>query len=275
MHKDTVNRAVEFLYQKGIEPIDTALILGSGLGSFADQFSDKRCIAYSDIPGFVTSTVAGHKGQFVYVDINGMKVMMMQGRWHLYEGYDPRIVVLPVLVMHELGLGNLIVTTASGGLNPLFNPGDLVLIRDHINFLFRNPLIGFQWGDRSPWVDMAEPYSKKLADMALAAAQDLKINLKEGVYISNPGPTYETNAELRMFQKMGDMISMSTIPEVLLARYLDIEVLGISCITNAALPVRPKIVTHEEVIETGKKVENIFKTLMHSILHCLSKSQGE
>lgn len=267
----SIPAATAYLRQQGITALDVGLILGSGLGTFAEKFDKKTIIPYADIPGFVPSTVAGHKGQFVYVEINGLKVLMMQGRWHLYEGHEALQVALPVLVMHELGAKTLIVTTASGGLNPLFEAGDLMLIRDHVNFQFRNPLRGFNWENRTPWVDMAEPFSNRLADMAKAAAREADIYLREGVYISGTGPNYETNAEIKMLRMMGDAISMSTIPEVLMARYLDMEVLGITCITNKALPVRPKTITHEEVIETGQRVAQTFGLLMTQILTKLSQ----
>ncbi len=267
---EIVNNAAHYLHEQGIERVDIGLILGSGLGSFADQFAEKKIVPYREIPGFVASTVAGHKGQFVYVDINDKKVLMMQGRWHIYEGHEPLKVTLPVLVMYELGLKTFIVTTASGGLNPLFEAGDLMIIRDQVNFLFRNPLRGFKWGDRSPWVDMAEPFSQELGDLAKKVSLELAIPLREGVYISATGPNYETNAEIAMFRQMGDVISMSTVPEVLMARYLDVKTLGITCITNKAAPIRPKTVSHEEVIDTGKRVEKDFSRLMLGILQAIA-----
>ncbi|OQY29722.1 MAG: purine-nucleoside phosphorylase [Candidatus Cloacimonetes bacterium 4572_55] len=261
-----VKQAVAFLQKSGIPSADVGLVLGSGLGGFAEQFSEKIIIPYSEIPGFAPSTVTGHKGQLVFSSFQGVNLLMMQGRYHIYEGHEALQSALPILVMHALDVTILIATTASGGLNPLFSPGDLMIIRDHVNLLFQNPLRGFRWGDRPTKIDMSSPYSDRLIRIARDAAIKKGIPLKEGVYISAPGPNYETNAEIRMMRQIGDAVSMSTVPEILMARYLNMETLGISCITNSALPVRSKKTTHEEVIETGRAVEKKFFDLTTTIL---------
>ncbi|GIQ69405.1 purine-nucleoside phosphorylase [Xylanibacillus composti] len=251
----------------GFQP-EIGLILGSGLGMLADLIEDPVVIPYGDIPHFPVSTVEGHAGELVAGQIKGKSVVMMKGRFHLYEGYSVYQVTLPVRVMKELGVSKLVVTNAAGGINLSYKPGNLMLIRDHINFTFRNPLIGPNDNDlgvRFP--DMSEAYSARLRSIARDTAKELNLPLQEGVYIGLLGPSYETPAEIRMFRTMGaDAVGMSTVAEVIAARHAGIEVLGISCISNMAAGILDQPLSHEEVMETTEKVKETFLRLVLTIL---------
>lgn len=242
---------------------EIGIILGSGLGDFADAF-DSIKISYNDIPGFEKSAVQGHKGQLVFAEVNGKKVVMMQGRYHFYEGYSMQTVTYPVKVMKKLGVKTLIVTNAAGAVNENFTPGDLMFITDHINLMGTNPLIGKNddtLGTRFP--DMSEVYSKELIAKAEKIAADLKISYQKGVYIATTGPSYETPAEIKMFRMFGgSAVGMSTAPEAIIANYCGLNVLGISCLTNYAAGVSETPLNHQEVIETADKVKESFKTLL-------------
>jgi purine-nucleoside phosphorylase len=245
--------------QTEIKP-EIGLILGSGLGVLAEEIENAVRTPYDQIPDFPVSTVEGHAGQLVFGTLNGVSVVAMQGRFHYYEGYSFDQVTFPVRVMKELGVKTLVVTNAAGGVNTGFSPGDLMLITDHINNMGSNPLIGrndSRLGVRFP--DMSEAYSKELIKKAKAVAQTLHIELQEGVYVGNTGPTYETPAEVRMIRTMGgDAVGMSTVPEVIIARHSGLEVLGISCISNMASGILDQPLNHEEVIETTEKVKENF-----------------
>ncbi len=247
---------------KDFQP-EIGIILGSGLGDFADAF-DSIKISYNDIPGFEKSAVQGHKGQLVFAEVNGKKVVMMQGRYHFYEGYSMQTVTYPVKVMKKLGVKTLIVTNAAGAVNEKFTPGDLMFITDHINLMGTNPLIGKNddtLGTRFP--DMSEVYSKELINKAENIAKDLKISYQKGVYIATTGPSYETPAEIKMFRMFGgSAVGMSTAPEAIIANYCGLKVLGISCLTNYAAGVSDTPLNHQEVIETADKVKESFKTLL-------------
>lgn len=244
------------------------LILGSGLGVLADEIENAVAISYSDIPHFTKSTVVGHKGQLVIGTLEGKTVVAMQGRFHYYEGHGLDAVVFPVRVMKALGVETILVTNAAGGINTSYQPGDLMLIADHINFTFRNPLIGPNdetEGVRFP--DMSEAYSKRLRGVAKEIAKEQGISLQEGVYCGLTGPTYETPAEIRMLRILGgDAVGMSTVPEVIVARHIGLEVLGISCISNMAAGILEQPLNHEEVIETTERVKADFLKLVHGIL---------
>ena len=250
----------------GFEP-EIGIILGSGLGDFADDFDSVK-ISYNDIPGFEKSSVQGHKGQLVFAEINGKKVVMMQGRYHFYEGYSMQTVTYPVKVMKKLGIKTLIVTNAAGAVDGRFNLGDLMLITDHINFMGTNPLIGRNdetLGTRFP--DMSEIYSKELTDKAEDIAKRLNIKYQKGVYAATTGPSYETPAEIKMFRILGaNAVGMSTAPEATVANYCGIKVLGISCITNYAAGVSDTPLNHQEVIDTADMVKENFKNLLSEIL---------
>ncbi|MFD3157375.1 purine-nucleoside phosphorylase [Haloimpatiens sp. FM7330] len=257
-------------YVKGIlndEP-EIGIILGSGLGVLAEEVEDKVIIKYADIPNMPTSTVKGHAGQYVFGKLNGKKVIMMQGRFHYYEGNKMETLSLPVYIMKNLGVKNLIVTNAAGGVNTEFKPGDLMLINDHINFAFNNPLMGKNEEEIGPrFPDMSEAYSKDLIKLAKDVASKLDVDVKEGVYLMMTGPTYETPAEIRMVRALGgDAVGMSTVPEVIAANHCGLKVLGISCITNMAAGILDQPLNHAEVIETSNRVKNTFIKLVKEIV---------
>ena len=260
MDVNKIVNAASFLKEKYSKVPKIGLILGSGLGVLADEIIEPVKIPYNEIPDFPVSTVEGHAGQLVFGDLNGVDVVAMQGRFHYYEGYSFDKVTFPVRVMKELGVEILIVTNAAGGVNESFTPGDLMLISDHINNMGSNPLIGpndSKLGVRFP--DMSEAYAKDLRKAAKEIAQQLNINVKEGVYVGNTGPTYETLAEVRLLRVLGgDAVGMSTVPEVIVARHAGLKVLGISCISNMAAGILDQPLNHEEVIETTEKVKKDF-----------------
>lgn len=257
------NRAkesAEYILEKANLTPEIGLILGSGLGVLADEIEEAVAIPYSNIPNFPVSTVQGHAGQLVIGKLSGKTVVAMQGRFHFYEGYDMEKVTFPVRVMKLLGVEKLIVTNAAGGVNEEFTPGDLMLITDHINFMGTHPLIGTndeRFGPRFP--DMSQAYDREYQAVARRTAENLKIGLKEGVYVGFTGPTYETPSEVRMARTLGgDAVGMSTVPEVIVANHCSMRVLGISCITNMAAGILDQPLNHEEVIETTEKVKNEF-----------------
>lgn len=269
--KNQIQEAAQFIEEKiGFNP-QIGLILGSGLGVLADLIEDAKVIAYQDIPHFPVSTVEGHAGELVAGQIKGKNVIMMKGRFHPYEGYDLVKVSFPVRVLKQLGVTKLIVTNAAGGVNTSFNVGDLMVIKDHINFMFRNPLIGPNNNDlgvRFP--DMSEAYSKKLQQLSHEVAAEQNFKLQEGVYAAVMGPTYETPAEIRMLRTIGaDAVGMSTVPEVIAVRHAGIEVLGFSCVTNMAAGILDQPLSHEEVIETTERVKPKFLKLVLGIIEAL------
>ncbi|MFR4986136.1 MAG: purine-nucleoside phosphorylase [Lachnospirales bacterium] len=245
-----------------------AIILGSGLGDLVDFVEEKEEIKYEDIPNFPVSTVAGHAGKLVFGKINSVEVLLMQGRFHFYEGYSMKEVTYPVYVMKQLGIEKLIVTNASGGINETFEPGTLMIINDFINFMGTNPLIGKndeRFGVRFP--DMSEAYSLNFIEKAKNVADSLNISYKEGVYMACTGPNYETAAEIRAFKTLGaDAVGMSTVPETIVANYLGLQVLGISCITNMATGIQKFKHSHDRVVETAKKASENFCTWVSNIV---------
>lgn len=268
MNLNDIEKARYFITHMTDRRPKIAIILGSGLGSLGEEVKDKKHISYSKIPGFPVSTVQGHDGKLIYGTINGIEVVLMSGRFHFYEGYNTEEITFPIRVLKELGVKKLIITNASGGVNENFNPGDFMIIKDHINFGFNNPLIGKNedsLGERFP--DMTYAYDREYIEIAIESAKKLGINIKEGVYFYNQGPTYETPAEVRMIRILGgDAVGMSTVPEVIVARHAGMSVLGISCITNMAAGILDKELTHEEVIYTGEKTKNKFEELIKEIL---------
>jgi len=240
------------------------LILGSGLGFFADDRIDiAGRVAYSGIDGFPVSTVPGHAGQFVYGQLDGKRVLCMQGRFHYYEGYTMAQLTLPIRLMHRVGVKTLIVTNAAGGINRNFTPGDFMLLSDHINFLGTNPLIGDRSEDGVRFPDMSSVYDPQLRAQLRAWADAKNFGLKEGVYLAATGPSFETPAEIRAFAALGaDAVGMSTVPEAIVARKLGMRVLGVSCITNAAAGISKCALTHEEVAETAERVRSQFADLL-------------
>ncbi|WP_102263469.1 purine-nucleoside phosphorylase [Mesobacillus jeotgali] len=273
MDYNQIQNAASFINDKLKQQPKIGLILGSGLGVLAEDIENPVKIPYNEIPGFPVSTVEGHAGQLVCGQLSGVEVIAMQGRFHYYEGYSMDKVTFPVRVMKELGIEKLIVTNAAGGVNESFEPGDLMIITDHINNMGTNPLIGpndSRFGVRFP--DMSEAYSKNLRGIAKEVAEKNKLIIKEGVYVGNPGPVYETPAEVRMIRTMGgDAVGMSTVPEVTVARHSGLEVLGISCISNMAAGILDQPLSHDEVIETTEKVKSSFLLLVNEIV----KSLGE
>jgi purine-nucleoside phosphorylase len=247
---------------------EIAVILGTGLGTLADHIENKIVIKYSEIPHFPVSTVTGHAGEFIIGDLSGKKVMAMKGRFHYYEGYDMKQVTLPVRVMKALGINKLIVTNAAGGMNPNFQAGDLMIITDHINFFFTNPLIGPNFEELGPrFPDMSEPYKKEYIKLALDTAARLDIKVQQGVYLALTGPCYETPAELRFMAKLGgDTVGMSTIPEVIVANHGGMKVLGISCVTDMALPDALEPLDHERVVATADKAKIKLVALVKEII---------
>jgi len=256
--------------ETGAEP-QIGLILGSGLGVLADLIENPVVVDYANIPHFPVSTVEGHAGELVVGTIQGKQVLVMKGRFHAYEGYGAETVSFPVRVMKELGVQTLIVTNAAGGINTSFKVADLMVISDHLNLTFRNPLIGpndSALGVRFP--DMSEAYSKRLRKLAheVAASQDFQ--LQEGVYVGLLGPNYETPAEIRMLRTLGgDAVGMSTVPEVIVARHAGIEVLGFSCISNMAAGILDQPLSHDEVMETTEQVKPKFLKLVLGIIAAL------
>jgi len=256
-----IKESVDFIQGKTDVKPEVGIILGSGLGPLADEIEGNR-IPYKDIPHFSVPKVPGHKGNLVIGELEGKKTVAMQGRSHFYEGHSLEEVTYPVRVIKELGAGILVITNAGGGINKDFKPGDLMVITDHINFMGVNPLRG-----RREFVDMTFAYDKELIELTEKIASNQEIGMKKGVYIAVPGPSYETPSEIEAFEKLGaDAVGMSTVPEVIVAQSLGMRVLGISCITNMAAGILKKSLSHEEVIETTKKVEAKFKKLVREII---------
>jgi purine-nucleoside phosphorylase len=239
------------------------IILGSGLGGLASRINDPVSIPFAEIRGFPSATVAGHAGALMAGALAGRPILALAGRFHMYEGHDAALAGFPVRVMHALGVRTLFVSNAAGGIRRTFRAGDLMLIRDHLNLMFRSPLVGaLQAGDER-FPDMSAPYDVELASQLRAHALALKIPLQEGVYGALLGPTYETPAEVRMLGLLGaDAVGMSTVPEVIVARALGMRVAGISCITNLASGISPHPLSHSEVLETTARVAKRFEMLV-------------
>jgi purine-nucleoside phosphorylase len=266
--REKVEKAAAYIRGSSSLQPQIGLVLGSGLGVLAEEVEDALRIPYKQIPHFPVSTVEGHKGEWVMGALSGVTVVTMQGRFHFYEGYGLDEVTFPIRVMRELGIKHLLVTNAAGGVNTGFKPGDLMLITDHINMMFRNPLIGSNvevWGPRFP--DMSNVYDKGWRERAGRLAEKLGIPVRTGVYAGLTGPSYETPAEIRMLRIVGaDAVGMSTVPEVIVARHMGMSVLGISCISNMAAGILDQPLSHEEVIDTTERVKTRFITLVKAIL---------
>ena len=247
---------------------EIALVLGSGLGGFADKIEVKETLPYAEIPGFPVSTVAGHAGRFVFGYCDGVPVAVMQGRVHMYEGYTPQEAVLPIRLLHMLGAKVLFLTNAAGGIQPGMHAGEFMLITDQISSFVPSPLRGQNLdvlGVRFP--DMSEVYSRRLNQIIRKIAVNAEIPLKEGVYIQTAGPAYESPAEIRMFRMLGaDAVGMSTAIEAIAARHCGMEICGVSCISNLAAGISPHPLTHEEVKEAGDKAAPQFEQLVRQAL---------
>jgi len=247
-----------------------AIVLGSGLGFLADEVESAVRIPYAEIPGFPQPGVAGHKGELVAGTLDGVSVLVQNGRFHLYEGHEAQVAALPVRVMATLGVRTLIVTNAAGGVRLTFRPGTLMLIADHINLMFRNPLTGPVLEGEERFPDMSEPYDAALRALARDAAREAKIPLEEGVYAGLLGPSYETPAEIRMLQRLGaDAVGMSTVPEVIAARVRGMRCLGFSTITNLATGISPAALSHQEVLDVGRQVGQALGTIVKGVLRRL------
>ncbi|MCK9442956.1 MAG: purine-nucleoside phosphorylase [Tissierellaceae bacterium] len=264
-----IKASVDFIKEKLDSNPTVGLILGSGLGSLAEKISEPAIFKYEDIPNFPKSTVEGHAGRLVIGKLGGKIVVAMQGRFHYYEGYPLKDVTFPIRVMIGLGIDSLLVTNAAGGVNLDFIPGDLMIIKDHINFAGQNPLIGKnldELGQR--FIDLSRAYNREYIEIAKSVGKDIAIDLKEGVYMWFSGPTYETPAEVRLARILGaDAVGMSTVPEVIVANHEGIKVLGISTITNMAAGILDQPLSHAEVVETSKMVKEKFEKLIIEILH--------
>ena len=260
--------AAKFIQKKTRLRPKIALVLGSGLGAFADEFAQATKIPYSKIPHYPRSTAIGHAGQLVIGTVEGVEVAGMQGRVHLYEGYSAKELAFPIRVFARMGVKAIILTNAAGGVKREFIEGRLVVISDHINLLGANPLAGpneDKFGGRFP--DMTSAYDKRFRELTLAEGRLLGINLGEGVYAAVAGPSYETPAEVRYLRSIGaDLVGMSTVPEVIAARHSGLRVLGISCVTNAAAGVLDQPLDHKDVLETAERMKGQFTGLLRAVI---------
>jgi purine-nucleoside phosphorylase len=256
------------------EDARVALVLGSGLGAFADDLEDSIAIPFAEIPGFARSTVEGHAGRLVAGKVEGVPVAVMQGRFHFYEGYALEEVTFPIRMLGLLGVKSVVLTNAAGGLNNTLTQGSLMLISDHLNLMGVNPLRGAndaRFGARFP--DMTDVYDRGFQEAAISEAHAMNTELRRGVYAALSGPSYETPAEIRMLRALGaDAVGMSTVPEAIVARHMGLKVLGISCITNMAAGVSDQPIDHQEVIETGERVRATFTELLRRVIPKLNLS---
>ncbi len=260
--------AAKFIRSKTAVRPALALVLGSGLGGFADELSEPVKIPYEEIPHFARSTAIGHEGRLVIGKFAGSAVVAMQGRFHLYEGYSAQQVAFPMRVFARLGVRAAILTNAAGGINLDYGQGALVVIKDHINLQGDNPLLGAEDVRLGPrFIDMTEAYYKPYRQLTVEAGRQLGLELREGVYVGLLGPSYETPAEIRFLRTIGaDLVGMSTIAEVIAARQMGMKVLGISCVTNMAAGVLDKPLNHEEVLETGRRVAGQVQALLREVI---------
>ena len=263
--------AAEFIQSRTPLRPAVAVVLGSGLGGFADALENPTVIRYGDIPGWPASTAVGHAGKLSIGTVDGLPVAVLAGRAHLYEGYPARQVVYGVRALYECGIESIVLTNASGGVNPAFGPGTLVLISDHINLMGTNPLLGpndDSLGPRFP--DMSEAYSKRFREVARAAGKETGLELPEGVYAGLTGPSYETPAEIRCLRAIGaDLVGMSTVLEAIAANHMGMKVLGISCVTNFAAGVVDRKLDHKEVLEVGAAAQGKMTDLLRRVLPLL------
>ncbi len=267
MMAQDITPTTAFLRERLTERPRVLLSLGSGLGGVADELEDAVRIRFADIPGFPGPTVVGHNGVLVAGWLGGVECVALQGRYHVYEGHDPATVVLPIRALAALGATTLIATNAAGALNRGFRPGDLMIIDDHINFMFRNPLVGPVVGGEQRFPDMSHPYDPTLQALAGRVALQQRIRVVRGVYLALTGPSYETPAEVAMYRRLGgDAVGMSTVPEVLVARALGLRVLGVSLITNLAAGLAAAEQTHAEVLATAAEAGERFRRLVRGVL---------
>jgi purine-nucleoside phosphorylase len=265
---ERVEHAARIIRARVGEEPRVALVLGSGLGAFADDLEDAVAIPYEEIPGFARSTVEGHAGRMVLGKIEGVMVAAMQGRFHYYEGYTFEEVIFPIRTLSLLGAKSLVLTNAAGGINVAFDQGALMIISDHLNLMGVSPLRGphdQRFGQRFP--DMTEVYSRDYQEITVEEAHAMGLELRRGIYAALSGPSYETPAEIRMLRILGaDAVGMSTVPEAIAAQQMGVKILGISCITNMAAGVIGEPINHQEVIETGERVRDTFKELLRRVI---------
>ncbi len=261
---DRINQAYAFLSEKTAQRPDVCIVLGSGLGSYAESFEDAEVLAYGDIPGFPISTVPGHAGRLIFGRKHGMNIVCMQGRFHCYEGYTAGETVIPLRTLIKLGVKRLLITNAAGGINTGYSAGDIMILKDHINFTFLNPLVGpnlDEFGLRFP--DMSYAYDKELSGALLRAADANDIAVHEGVYAMMKGPSFESPAEIRALRILGaDAVGMSSVPEIVAAAHAGVKSCALSCITNMAAGILDQPLTHEEVMETGRIAANAIQTII-------------
>ncbi|HXA63803.1 MAG TPA: purine-nucleoside phosphorylase [Bryobacteraceae bacterium] len=259
--------SVDYIRSRTNREPRVAVVLGSGLGAFADELSQRLEIPYAGIPDWPVSTAAGHAGKLVFGQLDGLEVVAMAGRSHLYEGYSPGQVTMGVRVLNRLGARSIIFTNAAGGINLSYSQGALVLISDHINLQGSNPLIGPNDDSAGPrFPDMTDAYSAAYRAMAHRVAGELGIPMPEGVYAALTGPSYETPAEIRYLRTIGaDLVGMSTVPEVIVANHLGMRVLAISCVTNMAAGILPQKINHEEVLEAGRRVRDTLVAFLKAV----------
>ena len=266
-----IDESVKFIQSVSHAKPKIGVVLGSGLGNLSKEFEVEKSIAYSDIPHFPVSTVEGHSGKLIFGKLNGVDVVAMSGRFHTYEGYTAVQISYPIRVMKKLGIATLLLSNASGAVNPAYKVGDLVIINDHISFFLHNPLIGKNensLGVRFP--DMSEPYSKKMIALAHRIGERFQIPLKEGVYVGTTGPTFETHAEYRMIKLLGgDLVGMSTVQEVVVARHAGMTVFAVSVVTDVGIRDADDIISHEEVLQAANEAEPKLAKLFKEIVAAL------
>ncbi|MTI68305.1 MAG: purine-nucleoside phosphorylase [Firmicutes bacterium] len=266
---ERINDSSNYIKKKiDIQP-KIGLILGSGLGTLANEVKNKTSINYEDIPNFSVSTVKGHEGKLVIGELEGKEVVAMQGRFHYYEGYSMEDITFPVRVMKKLGVELILVTNACGGMNKELYPGALMIIEDHINFTGDNPLIGSNYEELGPrFPDMSRAYDKEMIELAEKVSEKLEIKTEKGVYAAISGPNYLSRAELKMLRKVGgDTVGMSTVPEVIVANHSGLKVLGISCVTDMAIAEEIESISHEQVVEVANKTRPKFIKLVKGIIN--------
>ena len=265
---DRAEHAARTIRARISEEARIAIVLGSGLGGFAEEFSDSVTLPYREIPGFVSSTAQGHAGSLVIGKVEGVPVLAMQGRVHYYEGYSLEEVTFPIRTFKLLGINTLILTNAAGGIDVQLSQGALMVISDHLNLMGVNPLRGpndERFGPRFP--DLSEVYSRELQELVIKESRALGITIRRGIYAALAGPSYETPAEIHMLRAFGaDAVGMSTVPEAIVARHMGMKVLGISCITNMAAGISENPINHEEVMETGQRVRETFTQLLRRVI---------
>lgn len=265
---EKINEAAGFIKNIYNQTPAVGIVLGSGLGSFTNEIKIEKEIPYGDIPHFPISTVEGHSGKLIFGELGGKKVVAMAGRFHYYEGYTSEQIVFPIRVLKYLGIGTLLLSNASGAVNPSFKVGDLMIITDHISQLTPNPLIGKNYKELGPrFPDMSEPYKKHLIQKAKNIAAEKNIELREGVYVAVTGPTFETKAEYKMILAMGgDVVGMSTVQEVITAVHMGLPVFAMSVITDIGIREDETVITHEEVLQAAKDAEPNFAAIFCELI---------